>query len=509
MASISSSTGLASGIDYSKIIDSLMQIEKQPVTVLQTRIDSINTQKAAYTDLSGKLTTLKTSGSTLKKSQTWQAADAASSNESVVTATASTGARPGSYQLVVAQLATTQQSISSGYTSSKAKVNAGTLTLETGGGSLNHVTDLEDLNGGQGISNGSFKVTDAAGNSAIIDTSSCVSLDDVLSKINTNLDISVSASVQGDKLVLTDDSGGAGTLKIKDLANGTTAKDLGIAGAATGTVLTGTDVNYISHATTLSSLNDGRGVSSTSTGNDFRVTTSDGSTFDVSLASCKTIGDTINAINAASGGKVVASVPTGGNGISIADQTGSGSISVAALNGSTAAADLGIAKTGSGGTLAGSDVVSGLNTVLISSLNGGKGFSLGTISIQNRAGASANVDLSTCTTVADVIKTINAAGINVTASLNDAGNGIAINDKSGGTGNLTIGDVSGTTAVDFGLAGAVTADTVQGKSLELQWVSGSTQLSKLNGGNGIGQGQFTITNGAGRVATIDLTSTLR
>lgn len=505
MASITSSTGLASGIDYSKIIDSLMQIEQQPVTVLQTRIDSINTQKAAYTDLSGKLTSLKADGTTLRRSQTWTAADAASSNESIATATASTGARPGSYQMVVAQLATTQQSVSTGYSGSSAKVKAGTLTFETGGGSLSHTTDLEDLNGGAGVSRGSFKITDASGNSAIIDTSSCVSLDDVISKINTSLDVSVNASVQGDKLVLTDDSGGAGTLKIKDLANGTTAKNLGIVGSATAGVLTGTDVNYISNATTLASLNDGRGVATTSTGKDFRVTISDGSTFDVSLTDARNVGDVVNAINTASGGKVVASVPTGGNGISLADQTGSGSISVAALNGSTAAADLGLAKTGTGGTLAGSDVVSGLNTVLISSLNGGKGFSLGTISIQNRAGASANVDLSSATTVADVIKTINAAGINVTASLNDAGNGIALTDKSGGTGSLTVGDVSGTTAADFGLTGAVAADTVQGKNLDLQWVSGSTPLTKLNGGHGIGQGQFTITNGAGHVATIDLT----
>ena len=50
----------------------------------------------------------------------------------------------------------------------------------------------------------------------MIDTSSCVTVDDVLSKINTSLDISVNASVQGDKLVLTDDSGGVGTLKVKD-----------------------------------------------------------------------------------------------------------------------------------------------------------------------------------------------------------------------------------------------------------------------------------------------------
>lgn len=505
MASITSTTGLASGIDYTKIIDSLMSIEQQPVTVLQTRIDSINTQKAAYTDLSDKLTTLKATGTTLKKSTTWTAADAASSNESVATATASTGAKPGSYQLTVAQLATSQQSISSGFAGSASKVGAGTLTFEVGGGSLAHTTDLDDLNGGAGISRGSFKLTDASGKSTIIDTSSCVTLDDVLSKINTNLDVSVSAAVQGDKLVLTDDSGGTGVLKVKDLANGTTAKNLGITGAAVAGTVTGTDINYISKDTDLASLNDGRGVATTKTGNDFSVTTSDGSTFNVSLLGCKTINDTLNAINTASGGKVVASAPSGGNGITLADQTGSGAITVAALNGSTAATDLGIAKAGSGGTLSGSDVVSGLNTVLLSSLNGGSGYAMGTISIQNRAGGTASVDLSSCTSVADVLKTINAANASVTATLNAAGNGIALTDTSGGTGNLVIGDTIGTTAASFGLAGTYAKDSVQGSNLELKWVSGSTELANLNGGNGVDAGTFTITGSTGRFASISLT----
>ena len=38
---------------------------------------------------------------------------------------------------------------------------------------------------------------------------------------------------------------GAGTLSIQDLNNGTTAKNLGIAGSATGNTLTGSNINYI------------------------------------------------------------------------------------------------------------------------------------------------------------------------------------------------------------------------------------------------------------------------
>src|SRR6202000_3292021 len=102
-----------------------------------------------------------------------------------------------------------------------------------------------------------------SGSTATIDVSSAVTLDDVVQKINTALDINVKATVDGDHLVLTDMSGKtASTLTGKDLGGGPAAQDLGIAGTAsssTPTQITGNDINYLSRNTLLTSLNDGRG----------------------------------------------------------------------------------------------------------------------------------------------------------------------------------------------------------------------------------------------------------
>ena len=68
MAQITAGVGLVSGINYTDIINQLMTLEQQPVNTLQTRIDAINQQKLAYTDLSTRLTSLKLSGTKLKKS---------------------------------------------------------------------------------------------------------------------------------------------------------------------------------------------------------------------------------------------------------------------------------------------------------------------------------------------------------------------------------------------------------------------------------------------------------
>ena len=96
------------------------------------------------------------------------------------------------------------------------------------------------------------------------------------------------------------------------------------------------------------------------------------------------------------------------------------------------------------------------------------------------------------------------------ASLNNSGDGIQITDASGGTGNLTIADAGGgTTAAQLGIAGTFNDSqaNVQGGNLHKQWLTNNTLLSSLNGGKGISQGAFTITNAAGQTATINLSNT--
>src|SRR3954470_24050852 len=262
MGRITTGTGLVSGINSRDIIDQLMKIEQQPKDILQTRVDSANKQRLAYTDLLTRLSSVKVFGQTVQKPQAFGAASTTSSDESVMTATASAGAAIGSYQFQVSRLVTTQQAVSGGFVNPNTKVGAGTITIEQGGGEVSSQTLLSDLNGGAGIRRGVFRITDGGGHSSVIDTTAAVTVNDVLKKINTSLDVSVRATIDGDHIKLTDTSGqSTATFNVVDLAAGHAAEDLGLtAAAASGGVIAGGDINYLSAATTLSAVNDGRGI---------------------------------------------------------------------------------------------------------------------------------------------------------------------------------------------------------------------------------------------------------
>src|SRR5690606_34749303 len=152
--------------------------------------DKTNERKLAFTDLATRLTSLRISASTLKRPSTFTQAQTTSSNENVLTATAAAGASVGSYQFQVARLVTSQQSVSQGFANSdKSPVGAGSITIEMGGGDLKKQVNLADLRGGEGIRRGTFRITDRSGASANIDISTAVTLEDVVKKINTSLDL--------------------------------------------------------------------------------------------------------------------------------------------------------------------------------------------------------------------------------------------------------------------------------------------------------------------------------
>ena len=513
MGQITSSVGLISGINTGAIINDLISLDAQPITLLQTQITAAHNQQQAYATLETQLTAMQQIGQSLSLPQTFQNALTTSSNPNVLTATAAVGAAVGNYQFQVARLVSTQQTITNGFANtSSAPVGAGTITLEEGGGQAYSQTPLSQLNGGAGVPGGQFRITDSAGNTAVIDTSNDITLDDVVKQINNTVGIGVHATVTDTGLQITDTGGGTGTLSIQDLNGGTTAQSLGIAGTATGGAITGSNINFISASTALGTLNDGNGISTAGNGNtDFQVTTGDGSTFNISLAGATTVGDVLNDINTIGGSKLKASINAQGNGITLTDTSGgSGAFTISPENGSGAAKDLGLTTAASGNTINGSPVIAGLDSVLISRLNGGNGIALGTISISDRAGHSGNINLSSATSLSDIINDINnnTSGVKVTAALNAAGTGIQITDNSGGSGNLVIGNVgSGTTATALGIAGTfgTTTQTVTGVNLQHQYVSDNTLLSNYAGGSGIPLGQFQIENTNGATATVDLT----
>ena len=78
-----------------------------------------------------------------------------------------------------------------------------------------------------------------------MNTSNAISLDDVVTEINSAQGINVKASISNQGLVLTDVSGGLGTLSVQDVNGGTSAKTLGIASSTGTNVLTGASINYL------------------------------------------------------------------------------------------------------------------------------------------------------------------------------------------------------------------------------------------------------------------------
>ncbi len=99
----------------------------------------------------------------------------------------------------------------------------------------------------------------------------------------------------------------------------------------------------------------------------------------------------------------------------------------------------------------------------LSTLNGGAGADKGVITVTNPQGTTVNIDLSECVTVGDVIDAINGLTMYVNARINDAGDGILIeqvnsdSNTSGtetSTGNISIVTADGTkTAEHLGIAG--------------------------------------------------------
>jgi flagellar hook-associated protein 2 len=520
MGRITTGVGLVSGINSGELIRQLLALEERPKQILQTRIDQTTQRRATLLDIQTRLTTLRLYGSNVKKTSTFRQAVATTSDPNAITATASTGAANGSFQVRVARLVTSQQAVSSGFaTFDTTNVGAGTITFERGGGEVNTPTRLDQLNGGQGVQRGQIRITDRAGRLGVIDLSDALTLDDVVRRVNNNLDITVRAEIEGDKLKLTDISNGAGTLSVEEVGTGQTATQLGIRGSGVGSTLTGSAVRVINNQTSLTMLNDGRGIDNKTGQADFRITMGDGTEADVNLDGATTVGDIISRISTATGGNVTATLRSDGKGFDLVDTShdyNSGpapaTFEVAALNSSTAARDLGLLKDDGDfdGSISGDWVIAQANTVLVRSLNGGSGMSLGTIRITGRGGTTADVDLSSAQSVQDVLDRINASTAGVRASVKPGGNGIQIEDTTGQSGNLVIANLVGSGATALGIEGTFTTatGTVNGANLQRGWMTRNTLLTELNG-RGVPAGRFRISSSTGTSATVDISTTGR
>ncbi|MBN2580171.1 MAG: flagellar filament capping protein FliD [Pirellulales bacterium] len=519
LGTITSDIGIITGLGISDIVSQLMQIEQKPRDLLQTRTDKLTTQRSAITQLTALLYSIKYVSGNLGKTALFNKTAVTSSMPGILSATQTGSPAAGTYTFTAVRKAQNHQFLSGGFASDQEALGGGTVTLRYGENVL-RTTPLTTLLGGAVFPRGKIRITDHSGAQAEVDLTSVQTIEDVLSAINNTSGVNVQAEAVGDHIRLIDYTGQtASPLMVQEIGAGTTAAALGLAGinVAEGNA-DGQDIVKLQSSTFLGDLNDGRGTYFSDVLPDVQYTLRDGTVGQIDLDVLesggstviyeRTLGDVLEKINAAAPGKLHAEIAPDGKRLVLTDLTaGENDFQLQALHGSHALDDLGLNRTAENGVITGRRLLGGLQSVLLTSLNGGKGLGpLGLLEITDRSGQPASVDLSTAETLEDVVHAINGAGLSVEARVNAAKNGIEVLDTSGADDhNLTIASGDATeTAEKLMLAVDDDVSAVNSGDLHFQVVGYNTKLSTLNGGRGVASGKFTITDSRGNTELVNL-----
>ncbi|HJR75406.1 MAG TPA: flagellar filament capping protein FliD [Nitrospiraceae bacterium] len=122
--------GLGNGVDFGQVVTQLVKVQQLPIDQLNQKKKDLQTKLSDYDALGAKLLTLQGAADKLRLNQRFDQNSSTVSDETVMTATASTTAAAGSYSLQVTQLAKAHQ-----ITNKAAKAVASTGTDIVSGGS--------------------------------------------------------------------------------------------------------------------------------------------------------------------------------------------------------------------------------------------------------------------------------------------------------------------------------------------------------------------------------------
>lgn len=218
MATISS-PGIGSGLDVNSIVTQLMTVEKQPLVALQTKQALYEAKLTAIGTLKGSLSSFQTAVQKLSNLSSFQNTTVSPADPSIVTASGSASAIPGTYALEVTQLAKAQKLVAAGQASTSTAIGNGTLTFDFGtisGGTFDSVagkyTGATFTSNGSGVKTVTINATnntlsgirDAINGAAIGVTASIVNDGSaspnrlVLTDNSTGLSNSIKISVAGD-----------------------------------------------------------------------------------------------------------------------------------------------------------------------------------------------------------------------------------------------------------------------------------------------------------------------
>jgi flagellin-like hook-associated protein FlgL len=337
---------------------------------------------------------------------------------------------------------------------------------------LTLTTRIADVNGGtnDGVHLGSIQVGNGSV-TKIVDLSQADTIADIRNAIDSAGVGGITASIAADGNSIQLNATGTDNISVNEIGGGTTAADLGIlqkTPLAAGTALDGQNLNTrVTNLTNLADLNGGAGIDTSGL-----IVTNGQTTATIDLSSAVTVEDLLNAVNGSKTG-VLAKINDTATGIDLVNPTQGVAMTVAE-NGGTTAADLGIRS---------------LNPATkLTDLNGGRGVSQVNgpgLQVTRKDGTQFQVDISAAVTVQDVINAINTAdgGGGVTASFVTTGNGIVLNDATGGGGTLKVESINfSTAAADLGLDGAPAGATLTGRDtngIEVSGVFGNLQKLRV------------------------------
>ena len=127
-----SSAGIGSGLDVNSIVSALVNVERVPITRLQTQASTLQTQLSSYGKIQSYVSAVRDAARTLASPATWTQTIGSSSDAAVGISTDG-NTLPGSYKVEVQSLAAAQSlATATTYAGKDSTLGQGTLHIELG-----------------------------------------------------------------------------------------------------------------------------------------------------------------------------------------------------------------------------------------------------------------------------------------------------------------------------------------------------------------------------------------
>ncbi len=163
--------GIGSGLDVESIVSQLMTLERRPLDALQTESTAFEAQVSAYGKLKSSLASFQDAMASMKSDAGFKVFTANTSDDTVLTASATSSAAPGQFSLEILRTAEQHRMVSSSaYDGSYQVASNSSMEISVGDGSF--TVDI----GGMNLQEVAAAINSASDNAGV--TASVVNVDD-------------------------------------------------------------------------------------------------------------------------------------------------------------------------------------------------------------------------------------------------------------------------------------------------------------------------------------------